>query len=62
MRASKYRQGILSLRITSEWRQYVEQTAAKLTIETGKRHSMTDVVEQALEMHRRELERNKCKK
>lgn len=38
----------MSFRVTPEIRQHVEALAAQLTLRTGRRHSLTDVIEQAI--------------
>lgn len=43
------RQQVLSLKVTVETRRMVEVLAAKMTLKTGKRHTLTDIVTEAIE-------------
>ncbi len=44
------RQSVISLRVTPEVRRMIEQLAAVLTIRRGKRHTITDVMEESIRM------------
>ena len=48
MRVKRERQTGLSLRVTDEMRRVVERLAAHLTLKTGRRHTLTDVIEEAI--------------
>ena len=43
------RKDVLSLKVKAAVRKTVEMLAARLTLESGRRHTLTDVVEKAIE-------------
>ncbi len=50
MRVIRERQDVLSVKVTRRHRRLVERLAAKLTIQAGRRHTLTDVVEEAIHL------------
>ena len=48
MKTKSLRRCVLTVKLTQEDRRLAEQLAGRLTIKTGRRHTMTDVVELAL--------------
>jgi hypothetical protein len=45
---SKTRKNVVSFRVTENIRRILEQLTAKLTLSRGKRHTMTDILEEGL--------------
>ena len=49
----KKRTSTFSINVTDDLRRFIESTAARWTIEHGRRHTMTDVIDAALELLRK---------
>jgi hypothetical protein len=48
MRVYKERQSVVSFKVTAEVRRTIEAMAARLTLERERRHTLTDVIEEAV--------------
>lgn len=54
----RIRTAVISFKAPHAVRRYIEQAAAFLTLRTGQKHSLTDVIEHALDLHEKKLRRD----